>query len=315
MKNIIIGILVLVVVLLGGYMIWNKASVPEADMNKAEDVESPIQDGQMGVNIKGDILDQKPADTFKSKEQEVIGKSVEGSDLLAYHYGTGSEEILFVGGIHGGYGWNTFWLASNIAGYLKSNPETIPSNLKVTVIADMNPDGVAKVIGRNRGETTPEDFTSNSASILASGRFNANGVDLNRNFDCNWSADAVWQSKKVSAGSAPFSEPESMAIKNYIQANKPKAVVVWYAAAGGVYSSACGGAILPETKGLNKDYAKASGYRSYDDFDAYPTSGDMVDWLAKLKIPAISVLLTNHTDVELDKNIAGVKAVLSRYAK
>jgi len=36
--------------------------------------------------------------------------------------------------------------------------------------------------------------------------------------------------------------------------------------------------------------------------------------MAKQNIPAISVLLTNHTDTEEDKNIAGVKAILGLFA-
>jgi hypothetical protein len=61
-------------------------------------------------------------------------------------------------------------------------------------------------------------------------------------------------------------------------------------------------------------FAKASGYKSYDSWDFYATTGDMANWLAKEKIPAISVLLTNHTDTEWDKNLAGVKAVLQSVA-
>ena len=41
----------------------------------------------------------------------------------------------------------------------------------------------------------------------------------------------------------------------------------------------------------------------------------MTNWLAKIKIPAISVLLTNHEDTEWDKNLAGIKALLQYYAK
>lgn len=38
----------------------------------------------------------------------------------------------------------------------------------------------------------------------------------------------------------------------------------------------------------------------------------MTNWLAKVGIPTISVLLTNHTDTEWSKNIAGVKALLAQ---
>ena len=34
-----------------------------------------------------------------------------------------------------------------------------------------------------------------------------------------------------------------------------------------------------------------------------------------IKIPAISVLLTNHTDIEWNKNLAGIKALLKLYTK
>jgi len=40
-----------------------------------------------------------------------------------------------------------------------------------------------------------------------------------------------------------------------------------------------------------------------------------VNWLAKNKIPAISVLLSTHTDTEWDKNRKGVEALLQSYAK
>ena len=57
------------------------------------------------------------------------------------------------------------------------------------------------------------------------------------------------------------------------------------------------------------------GYRAYEDFDFYEITGDMVNWLAKIKVPAISVLLANHQDTEWTKNQAGIKALLEYYAK
>ena len=146
-------------------------------------------------------------------------------------------------------------------------------------------------------------------------RYNANGVDLNRNFDCDWKASGVWQTKTVSGGTAAFSEPESQAVETYLNAHTPKAVVVYYSAAGGVYSSNCHAGVLPETNTLTNLYAKASGYSANDSFDFYATTGDMTNWLAKEGVPAISVLLTNHTDTEWDKNKAGIDAVLAHYAQ
>jgi hypothetical protein len=62
-------------------------------------------------------------------------------------------------------------------------------------------------------------------------------------------------------------------------------------------------------------YAKASGYTADDSFDFYAITGDMVNWFAKEKIDAISVLLTDHTNTEWNKNWAGIEAVIKTYAQ
>ncbi len=252
--------------------------------------------------------------TTATGPESVIGKSVENRDIVAYHFGIGTTtELLFVGGIHGGYEWNTSLVAYQMVDYLKANPSVIPANVKVTVIPVLNPDGLNKVVGspgRFAVSSVPKD-----ANATVIGRFNANNVDLNRNFDCDWQASAVWQKKTVSGGSSAFSEPESLAIKNYVEKNNPTAVVVWYSSAGGVYASSCHNGVSLETSNLTNKYASASGYPAYENFNFYEITGDMVNWLAKKNIPAISVLLTNHTDTEWSKNQKGIEALLKYYAK
>lgn len=254
-------------------------------------------------------VDQKPVD----KSVSVLGTSVEGREITAYHYGDGNTELLFVGGIHGGYEWNTVLLAYQAMDYLKANPSVIPKNLKITIIPVLNPDGLFKVTG-SVGRFAASDV-SKSQDTVVSGRFNANNVDLGRNFDCDWQSSAKWQNKNVSGGSEVFSEPESKAFKNYVETRKPGAVVVWYSAVGGVFSSSCHNGILPETRTLTNTYAKASGYKAYEEFNFYAITGDTVNWLAKITTPAISVLLTNHTDTEWSKNQAGIDALLKLYTK
>ncbi|MEK7538833.1 MAG: M14 family metallopeptidase [Patescibacteria group bacterium] len=245
----------------------------------------------------------------KDKTKTVLGTSVEKRDITAYHFGTGTKELLFVGGIHGGYEWNTVLVAYELMDYLTANPTIIPKDAKVTVIPVLNPDGLNKTVG-TAGRFTPADVSSSKDTVVL-GRFNANNVDLNRNFDCDWKPKGVWMEKTVSGGTSAFSEPESQAFKNYIEANNPAAVVVWYSSAGGVFSSSCDKSISSETKLLTSTYATASGYKAYDSFDFYETAGDMTNWLAKKEIPAISVLLTTHTDTEWTKNKAGIDAVLN----
>lgn len=259
-------------------------------------------------------MPEAPAATTTAAQQgtESIGKSVQGRDITAYHFGTGTDEVVFVGGLHGGYDWNTSLVAYQLVDYLTQNPSAVPANERVTVIPVVNPDGLAKVVSKE-GPFAAADVDTSADAVAA--RYNANGVDLNRNFDCDWQSTGVWQTKTVSGGTAAFSEPESKAVESYMNAHTPKAVVVYYSAAGGVYSSNCHAGVLPETDALTSLYAKASGYSANESFDFYATTGDMTNWLAKEGVPAISVLLTNHTDSEWNKNKAGIDAVLAHYAK
>ena len=300
MKNFTIAFLIIILLGAGVYFFTQR---PSSDVDTVTDT-TPLQNNEQTGEIP--VVET-------NKEKTVIGKSVEGRDITAYHYGTGETEVVFVGGIHGGYSWNTVLVAYELMDYLKATPSIIPNNVKVTVIPVLNPDGLNKVVG------TPDRFTKadvpSSQSLQISGRYNANKVDLSRNFDCNWKSVGTWRNTSVSGGKSVFSEPESLAVKSYMETNSPEAVVVWYSAAGGVYTSSCNDGILPQTTAITNIYAKASGFPAYESFDFYETTGDMVNWLAKNKIPAISVLLSTHTDTEWDKNRKGVEALLQSYAK
>jgi hypothetical protein len=66
---------------------------------------------------------------------------------------------------------------------------------------------------------------------------------------------------------------------------------------------------------LASTFATAADYPTEAEFDAYAITGDMVNWMAKEGIPAISVLLSDHQSPELAKNLAGVEAVLNSYSQ
>ncbi|MEK7552922.1 MAG: M14 family metallopeptidase, partial [Patescibacteria group bacterium] len=145
------------------------------------------------------------------------------------------------------------------------------------------------------------------------GRFNANEVDLNRNFDCEWQPESTWRAKRVSAGTAPFSEPEAAALRDFVLKNNPAAVIFWHSQAGAVYASKCEAEILPETLEIMQAYATAAGYAAVKSFDHYAITGDAEGWLASLGIPAITVELQTHETVEWERNLAGVKALFAHY--
>lgn len=306
MKKLIVILVVLAVVGVGLYFVFNNLTKKQEPIQ----TQGPTTTTQEEESVEPE---EEEVEEEEVKTETIIGKSVEGRDIIAYHYGTGQEEILFVGGIHGGYAWNTVLLAYEIMDYLQENPDLIPGDVKVTVIPVLNPDGLIKVIGKE-GRFTKEDVSA-LTSVKVSGRFNANDVDINRNFDCSWKSVGVWQTTNVSGGNKPFSEPESVAVRDYTQSHELTAVVSWDSAAPGVFSGSCNNGILPETKAIAKIFADASGYPAYDNFEFYELSGDMIDWFAKIEIPAISVLLSDHENIEWNKNLAGIKALFEHYAE
>lgn len=270
----------------------------------------------LGLYNKPPVVAPKLVESSKNLAvYKVIGTSVEERKIESYTYGTGGKKLIFVGGIHGGYEWNSVLLAYQFIDYLDKNPGVIPNGLTVTIIPDANPDGVFAVTGKV-GRFTIADV-STSTKILASGRFNADQVDLNRNFDCKWKPTSTWQSKTVSAGTAAFSEPETAALKNFVLGNsaenKPDAFIFFHSQSGSVYASQCNNGILPETLNIMSIYAKASGYLPVKTFDAYATSGAADDWLASINIPAITVELKTHDTVEWPQNLAGIKALFEYY--
>jgi hypothetical protein len=243
---------------------------------------------------------------------ERIGTSVLGRAITAYTYGSGEKRLVLVGGIHGGYEWNAVLLAYTFMDYLAAHPEAVPAGERVTVIPDLNPDGVYAVTGVE-GRFTAAQVSTDEAT-LAAGRFNADHVDLNRNFDCGWQPTGTWRSKTVSAGSAAFSEPEARALRDYALKTHPVAVVFWHSQANSVYSSSCGAPVSAEDAAIAKAYASASGYPVADTFTAYAVTGDAGDWLSTVGIPAIAVELSTHTGIEWEKNLAGIRSLMTALA-
>ena len=304
MKKLILGVVALLIIIAGAYWFLNNKTA-EAPAQVAEET-MPEAPANVEPEAPAVVEDEMPAES-------VIGSSVEDRDIVAYHYGTGDKELLFIGGIHGGYEWNTALVAFEAKAYFDAHPDAVPEGYRVTVIPVLNPDGLYKVAGTD-GLFAAADIKATLTEIIP-GRYNAQNVDLNRNFDCDWQAQGVWQNTKVSGGAEAFSEPESQAIRDYVASRDIAGAVVWYSAAGGVFASNCHDGVSAETQALTDLYAQASGYKAYQDFNFYEITGDMVNWFAKQNIPAISVLLTNHTDTEWSKNQKGIEAFLAHFAE
>ncbi len=238
-----------------------------------------------------------------------IGSSVLGRPILNYQFGNGPTQVIFVGGIHGGYEWNTILLAYKIIDHYTANPQLIPSDLTVHIIPSANPDGQFLITNQD-GRFQPSDVAADTVP----GRFNANNVDLNRNWDCQWQPTAVWRDVEVSGGPRPFSEPENIVLRDFILPKAPAIVVFWHSAANGVFAAGCPDTHAPSLA-LADVYGQAANYPVYERFTSYEITGDAGDWLSTQGIPSISIELQNHQSLDLPQNLNGVQATLDHLAQ
>ena len=300
MKNAqtIITIIVLILLGVGAYFFFSDSSTvvnsDNSDQEMATDTPATSTDD---ASTSTDEMGDETGSETSTANQIVIGSSVEGRDITAYEYGSGDTQLLFVGGIHGGYEANTIRLAQAVIDEFHTNPDTIPDSVTVHIIPNLNPDG----------------YTLPSTATDAQRRFNANSVDLNRNFDCRWQPTGTWRGVTMSAGTAPFSEPEAATLRDYVAQINPNAAVFWHSAANEVFTSECGNGVLPSTDLLMNAYAPAANYRAAGLWTAYPITGDAEGWLASLGIPAITVELETRDSIEWERNWAGVLAILELY--
>ena len=306
--HLIIAFIIIIILGIGAFFLTQMSSdVTTPPTTPAAEEVLPVEpDGGTGD-------DTGAADAPATEPRSSLATTDGGNELVAYHFGTGSREVVLITGVHGGYSWGTAALGFEMIDFFTENPSIIPSDVRVTVIPVLNPDGLESALGS-------ADAVDRQAALAltdtqrTTARFNGNDVDLNRNFDCEWQPEGTWQNRSVSGGSAAFSEPEAAALRDYVISADPVAAVVWFSAEGKVYPSACGGNPSSASLTLASTFADASGYPSETSFDAYAITGDMVNWMAKEGVPAISVLLSNHTDTEWSKNRAGVEAVLNSVA-
>ncbi len=239
----------------------------------------------------------------------VLGRSTRGWPVEAYRFGTGPVRMALIGGIHGGYEWNTILLAYQAIDYFGSNPEEIPPEISLYILPSANPDGQVEIVG-HAGRFSPDEVGKDTTS----GRTNARGVDLNRNWDCKWKPEGFWRDEKVSAGKKPFSEPETQSLRDFLTRPPMAAVVFWHSAVPAIYAGGCDERYAP-SDALAETYAKAAGYKFELSFTGYPVTGAAVDWLASQGVPAIEVELSNHRDTDWDQNLKAISEVLISFRR
>jgi Zinc carboxypeptidase len=238
-----------------------------------------------------------PFDLPNGPAPALIGFSAEGRPLEVYIFGQGEIEDMIVGGIHGGYEWNTIALADQLITYVNDNPDVIPSDVTLYILPDMNPDGDA----RSHDEW---------------GRVNANGVDLNRNFPIGWAPtwdrSGCYDLTLTTSGRGPGSEPETRLVMNFIASHKINAVIDYHSAGLGIFPG-----------GTPWDAASLQLAQALASVTTYPFppiktgcvySGTLPDYAVSEGAAAVDMELTNHQDTDLSMNLR-VLNVLLKFTK
>ncbi|MCA9920343.1 MAG: hypothetical protein KC445_20445, partial [Anaerolineales bacterium] len=239
---------------------------------------------------------------FRGPEKIVLGHSAGGNEISVTRFGNGPQSLLLVGGIHSGYAPNSVYLVQELVTYFSQNLTAIPENVTLYIITNINPDA----------PLSPGELV---------GRLNANGVDLNRNGDCRWVPDALIMGDIVpgSGGTEAFSEPETWLLKSLVEQIQPQAVLFWEVndSKNGVVSpGACEVHSLVSVP-LVQYYANVTGYdyvRNPEVMANFELTGDVSNWLDKIGIPALFVLLPDYEQYDFQREVQGVLSVVTAVA-
>jgi predicted deacylase len=213
--------------------------------------------------------------------RQVIGRSVDGRPIIAYHLGDPASPItaIIVGQMHGDEPAGV-----RVTSALLNGPPITGVNL--WVVRTMNPDGRA-----------------------ASTRQNAHGVDLNRNWPQRW----VPLSGTYYSGPRPLSEPESRAMWRFVHVHPPTFVVSLHQPLDGVDDIGNG----PRRRAFRERLAEnlRLPVKSFNCWSV--CHGSMTDWIdSHQRGAAITVEFPAHPSrFALTHRAPGaiVRAVLGRY--
>jgi len=220
-----------------------------------------------------------------------IGTSVKGRAITAYSFGSGSKTILFTGGIHGSEPSSTTTMQAWVKHLQAYAGDLIPADKRIVVVPNTNPDGIA-----------------------AGSRYNANNVNLGRNFPTkNWSASIETSSGVLSngGGTAPGSEPEAAALIKLVRQLKPRLAISYHA-----QGRLVGANKFADSVAIGDIYAKTVGYKTMyynaEDVMGYAMTGEMEDWMGEeMNIPAILIELPTHSGNYLNAQMNALKKMLA----
>jgi len=256
-----------------------------------------------------------------------IGASVLGREITALSIGNPMNATLFVGATHGLEWLTTLLLLRFCEEVLEGLRTGAPvseidvgkalRNRSLVLIPCLNPDGVEIALNGEEGALHKGDFVEE----LCGGNYklwqaNANGVDINHNFDAGWCIlKELEQASGITSpaptrygGPHPHSEPETTAVTTFCMTYQPRILYAMHSQGEEIYYRY--GDKTPERSMLMAQIlASSSGYKL-----ATPTGlashGGLKDWfIEKFQRPGFTI------EVGRGKNPLGLEQFGKIYAK
>ncbi len=223
----------------------------------------------------------------------VLGYSAQGRPIEVTQVGAGPRKLVVVGNTHGAPEANTYRLTVELIEHFRATPTLVPPGVRLAFIPSINPDGLA-----------------------LGWRFDAAGVDLNRNMNTNLDAcpENDWRVTVQGAygivsdtgGPYPDSQPEVRLLRSFL-----------WDAAGAIFLHSNAGLVFPASCehapsiALAERYAGSAGYAYSRLWPNYTITGGMHDWAGSLGIAAITPELVTGDQTEFAQNLAALQAVLA----
>lgn len=209
-----------------------------------------------------------------------IGKSVLGRPILAVKIGVRDNCIIYAGGFHGSERLTTLINLLFIEDFCRSIRDntdfSIASarnaifNKSIIVVPCVNPDGFEISLNgaATAGALAPKITQINGNNDIRFWNANANGIDINHNFDAGFEImkeierqDGITgPAPRRYGGTMPNSEPETQAMVNLVESNNVVEVIAWHSQGEEIYWQY--GENTPEKSyRLARLFATASGYK------------------------------------------------------
>ncbi len=234
-----------------------------------------------------------------------IGKSVEGRDLWAIKISDNvatdeAEPVIVFTGAHHAREWISVETPLMLSDHLVKNYDSdanvaaLVDGAEIWIAPMVNPDGHVYSVSTNR-------LWRKNRRDNGDGTF---GVDLNRNYGHNWGGPGASRDtfSDIYRGPSAFSEPETQAMRDFLDREQPAALVSYHNFSqlvlypwGTTSDPAPDEALLQNLATAMADRIKAvhgQNYTPQQSSQLYLASGDTTDWLyALLGVPAFTIEL------------------------